>query len=324
MIEYIREKYGIRKVAVVDTDCHHGDGTQDVYWHDPETLFMSIHQDGRTLYPGTGFANELGGPNGLGTTVNIPLPPNTGEKGFLYTLDELVLPILHRYGPELVINSAGQDNHFNDPITHMNFSAQGYAILNARLKPHIAVLEGGYAVESALPYVNMGIIMAMAGMDTSFVKEPNYDRDYKPQPADVTAYIERLVDQLKGLHLGGRLQSSPHAKGKIVERERGIFYDTDGIREKQNERIRVCKACSGALAIDSSSSLGNHILAVAIPRNACDECRKTGLQWFEKGQSGPFDHVYLQDRPQKEYVAFTPRDKSEVRTDISKGEEGSL
>jgi acetoin utilization deacetylase AcuC-like enzyme len=324
MVEYIREKYGIRKVAVVDTDCHHGDGTQDIYWHDPETLFISIHQDGRTLYPGSGFANELGGPNGLGTTVNIPLPPNTGEKGFLYTLDELVLPILERYEPELVINSAGQDNHFNDPITHMNFSAQGYALLSARLRPHIAVLEGGYAVESALPYVNMGIIMAMAGMDISFVKEPNYDRDYKPQPADVTAYIERLVDQLKGLHLGGRLQSSPHAKGKIVERERGIFYDTDGIREKQNERIRVCKACSGALAIDSSSSLGNHILAVAIPRNACDECRKTGLQWFEKGQSGPFDHVYLQDRPQKEYVAFTPRDKSEVRTDISKGEEGSL
>ncbi len=169
----------------------------------------------------------------------------------------------------------------------MNFSAQGYALLNARLKPHIAVLEGGYAVESALPYVNVGIIMAMAGMDTSFVKEPNYDRDYKPQPADVTGYIERLVDQLKGLHLGDRLQRSPHAEGKIVERERGIFYDTDGIREKQNERIRTCKACAGALAIDSSSSLGKHILAVAIPRNACDDCRKTGLQWFEKGRTVP-------------------------------------
>ena len=148
MIEYLREKYGIRRVAVVDTDCHHGDGTQDIYWHDPDTLFISIHQDGRTLYPGSGFPNEAGGPNALGTTVNIPLPPQTGENGFLYVLNELVLPLLHKFQPEIVINSAGQDNHFNDPITDMNFSAQGYATLNSLLRPDIAVLEGGYAVEN--------------------------------------------------------------------------------------------------------------------------------------------------------------------------------
>jgi acetoin utilization deacetylase AcuC-like enzyme len=63
MIEYLREAYDIERVAIVDTDCHHGDGTQDIYWHDPDTLFISIHQDGRTLYPGSGFPNELGGPN---------------------------------------------------------------------------------------------------------------------------------------------------------------------------------------------------------------------------------------------------------------------
>ena len=176
MIEYLRDRYGIRKVAIVDTDCHHGDGTQDIYWHDPDTLFISIHQDGRTLYPGSGFPHEAGGPNAQGATVNIPLPPKTGEEGFLYTLEELVMPLLERFEPELVINSAGQDNHFNDPITNMNFSARGYAQLNARLRPDLAVLEGGYAVEDALPYVNLGIIMAMAGLDTSCVKEPKIGR----------------------------------------------------------------------------------------------------------------------------------------------------
>ena len=81
MIEYLRQKYGIRRVAIVDTDVHHGDGTQDIYWHDPDVLFISFHQDGRTLYPGSGFVDEMGGPLALGTTLNIPLPPGTTDEG---------------------------------------------------------------------------------------------------------------------------------------------------------------------------------------------------------------------------------------------------
>ncbi|MDA3822685.1 MAG: histone deacetylase, partial [Bacteroidales bacterium] len=84
MIERLRDKYGLRRIAIVDTDCHHGDGTQDVYWNDPDVLFISIHQDGRTLYPGTGHLPELGGPNARGRTINIPLPPQTSDDGFLF------------------------------------------------------------------------------------------------------------------------------------------------------------------------------------------------------------------------------------------------
>jgi acetoin utilization deacetylase AcuC-like enzyme len=296
MIEYLRDKYGIRKVAIVDTDCHHGDGTQDIYWHDPDTLFISLHQDGRTLYPGSGFPDETGGPNARGMTVNIPLPPRTGEAGFLYALEELVMPLLERFQPELIINSAGQDNHFNDPITNMNFSARGYAILNARLKPHIAVLEGGYAIENALPYVNVGIIMAMAGLDTSCIKEPNYDTDYKPQPPDVTDYIERLVDKLKGIHFGNDLKTLPHTEGDVIECTRSLFYDTDMIREQQQEKILSCPSCAGALAIDSSSSRGKHILAVHIPRRACPNCLERGMAWYEEASPRSYDHIYLQNR----------------------------
>ena len=301
MIEYIRSHYGIRKVAIVDTDCHHGDGTQDIYWHDPDTLFISIHQDGRTLYPGSGFPDELGGPNAQGKTVNIPLPPQTGEEGFLYTLDELVLPLLEDFEPELVINSAGQDNHFNDPITNMNFSARGYAILNARLKPDIAVLEGGYAIQNALPYVNVGIIMAMAGMDTSFVKEPNYEKDYRPQSPEVTRHIEQLVTALKDLFLHEGFKKKPYEEGHILERKRDIFYDTDGIQERQNEKIRYCSRCAGTFSVSSTASTGQHIMGVHIPMEACPECRKTGLKWFQEGRKGAFRHVYLQDRDREIY-----------------------
>ena len=149
MLEWLRDHFGPLRVAVVDTDCHHGDGTQDVYWHDPDTLFISLHQDGRTLYPGTGYPHELGGPAARGKTVNVPLPPGTSDEGFLFTMREVVLPLIEDFAPDLVINSAGQDNHFSDPITDMAFSAQGYARLTEMLGAHLAVLEGGYSIQEA-------------------------------------------------------------------------------------------------------------------------------------------------------------------------------
>ncbi|MFW6143109.1 MAG: histone deacetylase, partial [Desulfovermiculus sp.] len=97
MVENLRQHYGLGRVAIVDTDCHHGDGTQDIYWHDPDTLYISIHQDGRTLFPGSGFPGELGGPKALGKTVNIPLPPSTSDEGVLYVIENAVLPILEDF-----------------------------------------------------------------------------------------------------------------------------------------------------------------------------------------------------------------------------------
>ena len=299
MIEYLRDVWGVGRVAVVDTDCHHGDGTQDIFWHDPDTLFISMHQDGRTLYPGTGFPHELGGPNAVGTTVNIPLPPRTGETGFLYTLEELVMPLLDRFQPEIIINSAGQDNHFDDPITHMNFSAQGYAKLNARLSPHLAVLEGGYSVEKALPYVNTGIIMAMAGLDTSCVKEPTYDRDYQPEPADITRYIEQMVGELKDMHLSRGVEADKNPDGEIITRQRNIFYDTDAIQETQTERVRRCRTCAGALSIQTSSTRGFSALCVHIPRHACEPCVRQARAWAEAGAGK--GRVLVQDRARKTY-----------------------
>ncbi len=127
MVESLRRRYGLRRVAIVDTDVHHGDGTQDIYYHDPDTLFISFHQDGRTLYPGSGFPNEAGSPAALMSTVNIPLPPGTTDQGLHRVLDELVLPMLADFQPDLIVNSAGQDNHYSDPLANMAVTAQGYA-----------------------------------------------------------------------------------------------------------------------------------------------------------------------------------------------------
>lgn len=298
MIEFLRRVYGIRRVAIIDTDCHHGDGTQDIYWHDPDTLFISMHQDGRTLYPGSGFTNELGGPNAIGTTLNIPLPPHTSEEGFLYALDHVVLPVLDAFQPELVVNSAGQDNHFTDPITRMNFTAQGYATLTARLKPHIAVLEGGYSIEGALPYVNLGILLALAGLDTSGVREPNYEPERLRQSPAVSSMIARTCDQvMQSWNDRAKLQAKLQSMSRIHERSGRVFYDTDGIVEMQHERVRSCSACGGCWCIDSSSDRGSRILAVHIPRGACPACAEQGQQWFDDASPSRFDYVFLQNRP---------------------------
>jgi acetoin utilization deacetylase AcuC-like enzyme len=304
MIEYLRQTYGVDRVAIVDTDCHHGDGTQDIYWHDPDTLFISVHQDGRTLYPGSGFLSEFGGPNAAGTTINLPLPPRTSEEGFLYVLENAILPMIEEFKPDLIVNSAGQDNHYSDPITDMHFSAHGYAELTSRLKPHIAVLEGGYSIESALPYVNVGIILALAGLDYSGICEPDYDPERLRQGPEITRYIQRVVEEsLEVWGQGARIREDNRKKGKLFRRDRRIFYDTDHIAEFQKEAIRACPDCSGLLTIDSQTDSGRRIFAVHIPRKACEECREAGYKTYDSTEISRYNQIFLQDRTSDQYFS---------------------
>lgn len=286
MIEYLRKVHGYKKIAIVDTDCHHGDGTQDVYWHDPDVLFISLHQDGRTLYPGSGFTNELGGPNACGYTLNIPLPPNTSEEGYLYTIENCVLPILEDFKPDIIINSAGQDNHYSDPITNMNFTAQGYAKLTTLLDPDIAVLEGGYSIEEALPYVNAGIILAMAGLDYSYVKEPGYNPERIKETPEVMRHIEKVCDRVLDLwDARDQLKAKIYGNDAVFTRSRNIMYDTDGIYEQQSEWITNCNQCGGAFKVVSQSDRGWKITGVQAPVNVCSKCLEQAEKWYKEANS---------------------------------------
>ena len=304
MIERIRQQNKDLRVAIVDTDCHHGDGTQDIYWNDKNTLFISFHQDGRTLYPGTGFLDEFGGPSAYGYNINIPLPPGTGEEGFLYVLDNVVLPILDEYKPDIIINSAGQDNHYTDPLTNMNFTAQGYAKLNDKLNPHMAILEGGYSIEGALPYINLGIILAMAGIDYSHVKEPDYDKDKLKQPSDITEYIKKLSHMIYKRWQNREKLRADIVKGKDnIQRARQIYYDTDGILENQTQNFKICKKCSGVNTIDSQSDTGYHIFAITIPMDACSDCLDQGYKLYQDTSKFHYTNIYLQDRVNDVYYS---------------------
>ncbi|WP_028585232.1 histone deacetylase family protein [Desulfogranum mediterraneum] len=295
MVEYIRRHYGIRKIAIVDTDCHHGDGTQDIFYNDPDTLFISLHQDGRTLYPGSGFLHESGGPSAPGYTINLPLPPETSEEGFDMAMERAIMPILDAFEPELIINSAGQDNHYTDPITNMNFTAQGYARLNRRLNPDICVLEGGYSIEGALPYTNLGIILAMAGLDTSHVREPDYDPANFVQPPEMNSYIGELCDQAVALFAGREQLRREQAEQGVVTTDKRIYYDTTGFDVRESRSYHLCPHCPGFTEI-TAAGLDRQVHAFSIPFNACPRCHTRAKDRFQKSSGDGHSQVVLQDR----------------------------
>lgn len=308
LVEYLRYKYGVRRIAVVDTDVHHGDGTQDIFYHDPDVLFISLHQDGRTLYPGSGFFNEAGGPGAYLKTINIPLPPETTDEGFLKVWRNIIDPALNMFSPELVINSAGQDNHFTDPLANMKVTAYGYGKLTEELNPDLAVLEGGYAVETALPYVNLAILLALAGEDYSYVIEPERRQRQLIQSREVTAAVDKLIAywQQKFNENHGDKEHLFGLSARYTN-QRNIYYDTDQILEKQTETVDYCPDCPGLYQVTSEAEAqrdwgnNNRIKGFSIPLYACSACQNKAYHSFEKAlaenkKTAAYDFIYLQDK----------------------------
>jgi acetoin utilization deacetylase AcuC-like enzyme len=138
---YAQAELGLERVAVLDWDVHHGNGTQDIFWDDPSVLFASLHQ--WPFYPGTGGPGDENE-----TTVNVPLPAGSGDEDYLRAFDERVAPAVQAFEPELLLVSAGFDAHVDDPLAGMRVTAGGFRELASRsaaLAPRLAaVLEGGY------------------------------------------------------------------------------------------------------------------------------------------------------------------------------------
>jgi acetoin utilization deacetylase AcuC-like enzyme len=142
---YAQHELGVERVAILDWDVHHGNGTQAIFWDDPTVLFVSLHQ--WPFYPGTGGPAEQ-----AETTVNVPLRAGCGDREYLAAFDEIVEPAIARFDPDLLLVSAGFDAHERDPLAQMRVTAAGFremAQRAARLGPRVgAVLEGGYNLET--------------------------------------------------------------------------------------------------------------------------------------------------------------------------------
>ena len=142
---YAQAELALRRVAILDWDVHHGNGTQDIFWKDESVLFVSLHQ--WPFYPGSGGPNEQ-----TDTIVNVPMSAGSGDEEYLRAFDHTVAPAFERFDPELVIVSAGFDAHEDDPLAGMRLTAEGFRELakrTAALAPRLAaVLEGGYNLET--------------------------------------------------------------------------------------------------------------------------------------------------------------------------------
>lgn len=196
---WAQQTFGLERVAIIDFDVHHGNGTQEVFYENPNVLFLSVHQFPH--YPGTGRAEEIGAGRGRGTTVNVPLPAYTGDKGYLEAFRRLLGPVVRRFRPEVIFLSAGYDAHWRDPLGSMQLSVTGYAALvyeimewadaycDGRL---ITTLEGGYDLEALSACVEATLTRLLD--PTALVTDP-----LGPSPGEEVD-VRDLLYELRLLH----------------------------------------------------------------------------------------------------------------------------
>ncbi|MGH3459562.1 acetoin utilization protein AcuC [Aeromicrobium sp.] len=164
--------HGAERVAYVDVDAHHGDGVQAIFYDDPRVLTVSIHEGPQTLFPGTGFASETGGPGAEGTSVNVALPPGTSDAGWLRAFHAVVPAVVRAFGPDVLVTQHGCDSHMDDPLTNLMLSIDGQRASYLALEELAEELTegrwvvtggGGYAVTTVVPRIWTHLLAILAG-----------------------------------------------------------------------------------------------------------------------------------------------------------------
>lgn len=165
---------GVRRIAYVDLDVHHGDGTQGFFWNDPDVLTVSVHESGRHLFPNSGFPDETGGPDAAGSAVNLALPPEAGDDAYRRAMAEVVLPAVRAFGPDVLVSQCGVDHHHADPLSHMRTTMAVYPELWTALSDladdtcdgrWVVLAGGGYDPCNAPPRAWAMLMARMAGVE---------------------------------------------------------------------------------------------------------------------------------------------------------------
>jgi acetoin utilization deacetylase AcuC-like enzyme len=169
---YLISRADLRRVAIVDIDAHHGNGTQEIFYSTSKVLYVSLHEDPKG-FPGTGFEDETGEGEGCGFIVNVPLPFKTDDRLYYEAFDQIAAPILKQFKPEFMLVSAGFDGHYTDPVGELDLSMQGYARIFSKIlslssvlcdNKLVVALEGGYSL-SFLGRMVTAAIARMSGLE---------------------------------------------------------------------------------------------------------------------------------------------------------------
>lgn len=206
-IEEMRARHGLAKVAVVDWDVHHGNGTQAIYWNRADTLTISLHQN--ACYPtNSGAVTERGEGAGTGANINIPLLPGGGHNSYLAAMDRIVLPALHRFKPDLIVVASGLDANALDPLARMMAHSGTFRAMTQRLMQAadalckgrlVMVHEGGYS-EAAVPFCGQAIMETLSGQTTAVV-DPFLDfLSAQQPPPEFDALESRRLNDMATLY----------------------------------------------------------------------------------------------------------------------------
>jgi acetoin utilization protein AcuC len=205
------------RVAYVDIDVHHGDGVQNAFYTSDKVLTISLHQDGRTLFPGTGFVSEVGVGNGKGFSVNVPLPPLTNDESYLWAFQQIVPPLLTRFKPDIMVTQLGVDTHLRDPLANLAMTTKGHLALFQQLNglalPWLALGGGGYEIDVVprswtLAFGEMASLNLPDELPASYRDQYGgvwlHDQEQKaehfPTQEDISRQVEKVVESVKRIH----------------------------------------------------------------------------------------------------------------------------
>jgi acetoin utilization protein AcuC len=170
---YLIKEYGLTRIAIIDTDAHAGNGTMEYFSEDSRVLFIDFHQDPETLYPGTGFINQVGTGSGTGFTINIPLPIFARYATFQAIFDNIIEPILHEFHPQIIIRNGGSDPHFKDNLTSLGLSVADFHRIGSKIRLYANTFCNGKALDliasgynlDVLPFCWMALISGLTNIE---------------------------------------------------------------------------------------------------------------------------------------------------------------
>jgi acetoin utilization deacetylase AcuC-like enzyme len=198
---HLRQSQDLKRVAIVDWDVHHGNGTQETFWSDPSVLTISVHQED-LFPPASGVVGDGGDGDGIGANINIPLPAGAGRAAYLDMLDRVVVPALERFAPQFILVACGLDAGMLDPLGRMNLTSECFALMTARVSAAAASLcesrlvfchEGGYS-STYVPYCGLAIIESLTGARTSVV-DPWLTDARQVRELPLRAHEREAIDQ---------------------------------------------------------------------------------------------------------------------------------
>jgi acetoin utilization deacetylase AcuC-like enzyme len=199
--KYALMKYGLERIAIIDFDVHHGNGTQDVFYGDSEVLYVSVHES--PLYPGSGSIEETGRGEGKGATINIPLPAGSGDTEYMEVFEQVIAPAVSRFKPQLIMVSAGYDPHWSESLAMMEVSVMGFARMVGVVKRLAEELSGGrmvFTLEGGYPLISLAASVK-ATFDVLLGSEDIEDPLGPPQagfkmrgfqPPDISSLLEKI------------------------------------------------------------------------------------------------------------------------------------